>query len=222
MRKTFFAGLVTLLPITITIVIVVFIIDLVTAPFTGLVEEIITYYGGQVAEAHYYLLLIVSRLTILVLLIILIFLLGMLGRHLLFSWAIKKTNHLLTKIPIIKTIYRVSLDITKNVFTEEKKKLFKGTAVVPFPHEKTHALGLISGKPPKEIQMHQDARIHSKTLQSIFIPTAPHPISGFLLMYSDHEVKTVDIETEDVFKFLISCGMFQPGQTDDTDKNDNR
>ena len=38
-------------------------------------------------------------------------------------------------------------------------------------------------------------------------------------MYSDKEVKTVDIETEDLFKFLLSCGIFQPGQKDDKSKD---
>lgn len=219
MKKTFIAGLATLLPITITIVIVVFVIDLMTAPFTGLVEEMITYYGGQIAEEHHYLLVVVSRLVVLCLIVILILFLGVLGRRIFFSWILKLTNLLLTKIPIVKTIYRISRDITKNVLSEEKKKLFKGTVLVPFPHAKTHALGLLSGDPPKEVTENKDPRVQDTTLQSIFVPTAPHPISGFLLMYSDKEVKTVDIETEDLFKFLLSCGIFQPGQKDDKSKD---
>ena len=192
-----------------------FVIDLLTAPFTGLVEEMITYYGGQIAEEHHYLLVVVSRLIVLFLFVILILILGVLGRRIFFSWVLKLTNRLLTKIPIVTTIYRISRYITKNVFSEEKKKLFKGTALVPFPHQKTHALGLLSGDPPKEVTDNKDPRVQDTTLQSIFVPTAPHPISGFLLMYSDKEVKTVDIETEDLFKFLLSCGIFQPGQKND-------
>jgi len=220
MKKTFIAGLATLLPITITVVIVVFFIDLLTAPFTGLVEEMITYYGGEVAEVHHYLLVVVSRLVVLFLFVILILILGVLGRRIFFSYLMKLTNRVLTKIPIVKTIYRISRDITKNVFSEEKKTLFKSTVLVPFPHTKTHALGLLSGDPPAEVSANKDTRIRDTNLQSIFVPTAPHPISGFLLMYSDKEVKTVDIETEDLFKFLFSCGIFQPGQKDDKAKDD--
>ncbi|CCB88792.1 DUF502 domain-containing protein [Simkania negevensis] len=215
MKKTFIAGLATLLPITITIVVVVFVIDLLTAPFTGFVEEMISFYGGQIAEEHHYLLVVISRLIVLVLFVVLIFILGILGRRIFFSWFLKLTNRLLTKIPIVKTIYRISLDITKNVFSEEGKKLFKGTVLVPFPHQKTHAIGLLSGDPPSEVAKNTDPRVKDTTFQSIFVPTAPHPISGFLLMYSDKEVKTVDIETEDLFKFLLSCGIFQPGKKDD-------
>lgn len=215
MKKTFLAGLATLLPIAITIVVVVFVIDLLTAPFTGLVEEMIIYHGGQIAERHHYILVVVSRLVVLLLFFLLILFLGVLGRRLFFSWFLKLTNRILTKIPIVKTIYRISRDITKNVFTEERQKLFKGTVLVPFPHEKTHAMGLLSGAPPKEISDNADKRIEGTKLQSIFVPTAPHPISGFLLMYSDQEVKTVDIETEDLFKFLLSCGIFEPSKKHD-------
>lgn len=215
MKKTFLAGLATLLPITITVVVVVFTVDILTAPFTGLVEDLISYHGGQVAGHHRYLLVIVSRLIVLFLFTIVILILGALGRRIFFSWFIKLTNGLLNKIPIVKTIYRISRDITKNVFSEDNKTLFKGTVAVPFPHEKSLALGLLSGAPPKEIETNEDSRIKDKSLKSIFVPTAPHPISGFLLMYSDHEVKALDIETEDLFKFLLSCGIYKPGEKND-------
>ena len=116
MKKTFLTGLATFLPIAVTLFIVFFVVDLVTGPFVGLVEDLITYYGGILAETHKYLLLFFSRLIVLILFVLLIFLLGFLGRRILFSWIVKLTDHLMKKIPIVKTIYRISRDITKNVF----------------------------------------------------------------------------------------------------------
>ena len=110
------------------------------------------------------------------------------------------------KIPIIKTIYRISREISASVFSNEKKNLFKGTVAVPFPHEKCRALGLLSGEPPHQVQEKQ------KDLQSVFIPTAPHPVSGFLVMYNQNEIQNTNIETEDLFKFLLSCGLYHPGE----------
>ena len=49
-----------------------------------------------------------------------------------------------------------------------------------------------------------------ENLQTVFVPTSPHPVSGFLMMYDDNEVQKTDIETEDLFKFLLSCGMYHP------------
>ena len=105
-------------------------------------------------------------------------------------------------------------DITKNALNSDKKNLFKGTAIVPFPDQKTRAMGLISGLPPAAVskKKEDDGRLQDKELQSVFIPTSPHPISGFLVMYAKEDIQPVDVPTEDLFKFLLSCGIFEPGQ----------
>ena len=70
----------------------------------------------------------------------------------------------------------------------------------------------------QETLLKRSKKKHDTALQSVFVPTAPHPISGFLVMYSEHEVKALDIETEDLFKFLLSCGVVKPGEK----KNDKK
>lgn len=206
MKKTFLAGLATLLPIVVTIFVVLFIVDFLTAPFVGIVEDLISEHGTtELGERHKYLLLFLSRLIVLVFIFFLILFLGLLGRKIAFSWLVNLTHRIFYKIPIIKTIYRITREVSNNVFSEKKSKIFKGTVAVPFPHEKTHALGLLSGDPPFEVSEKKG------NLQSVFIPTAPHPISGFLVMYNKGEIKETMIETEDLFKFLLSCGIYHPG-----------
>ena len=65
-------------------------------------------------------------------------------------------------------------------------------------------MGLLSGPSPKEIDKKK------KNLEAVFVPTAPHPVSGFLLMYNKNEINKTDIDTEDLFKFLLSCGIYSP------------
>jgi len=209
MKKTFLAGLAILLPIAITLFVIFFFIELLTTPFIGIIEEIISSYGKEIAVNHRYFLLFISHIVVLVLLFLFILLLGFLGRRMIFSWFISLTDRLFSKIPIIKTIYLITQDITKNII-DKKKTFFKARVLVPFPHNKTHALGFLSGEPPDEIK--KKAQIIEKDLQSVFIPTAPHPISGFLLMYANEEVKHLDLSTEDLFKILLSCGIFEAGE----------
>ena len=219
MKKTFFAGLATLLPITLTLMVIVFFIDLLTAPFMGFAKEVLSHYGGEIIENHRFAFLIISRIIILIFFIMLIFLIGFLGRRLFFSWIVRWTNKLFIKIPIVKSIYRISRDITKNIFSEKhQKSLFKGIAIVPFPHQKTTAFGLISGDVPTHTIQNKRKEMEKKNLKSVFVPTAPHPISGFLLLYANDDIKTVDIKTEDLFKFLLSCGISQPHEKYDQDQ----
>ena len=205
MKKTFFTGLAILLPIVVTLFIIIFSIDFITSPFIGVIKNFLIRHNTIFLENHQYLLIFVCRLIVLIGIILLIFLLGLMAKRLIFSWMIKIGDRVIKKIPIIKTIYRVCKDISVSTFTTEKKSIFKGTVTVPFPHENTLALGLLSGKSPSEV-----CEKKGEELQSVFIPTAPHPISGFLLMYSPHETRALDIKTEDLFKFLISCGIYEP------------
>ena len=207
MKKTFLAGLAILLPIAVTIFVILFTVDFITAPFVGIVKDLITKHGTkELAAHHYYLLLFISRIIVLILVFLAVLILGVLGRKIFFSWFINLTQRIFYKIPIIKTIYKVSKEISTSVLDKKQEKLFKGTVAVPFPHEKTKAFGLLSGTPPEAVNEQR------KNLQAVFVPTAPHPISGFLLMYNENELQHTDIETEDLFKFLLSCGIYKPGK----------
>lgn len=207
MKKTFLTGLAILLPIAVTFFVVLFVVDFVTAPFVGIVEDLISQHGViELGTEHHYLLLIISRITVLILLFFFILILGFFGRKIFFSWFINITHRIFYKIPIIKTIYKITREISGSIFSEEKKTLFKGTVQVPFPHQNSQALGLLSGNAPDAVE---DKKKH---LQAVFVPTSPHPISGFLMMYDEKEVKHTDIPTEDLFKFLLSCGMYHPDE----------
>jgi uncharacterized membrane protein len=43
------------------------------------------------------------------------------------------------------------------------------------------------------------------------MPTAPHPISGFLFLVPEKDVYKIDMTNEEALKFLVSCGMIHPG-----------
>lgn len=207
MKKNFLAGLAILLPIAITLFVAFFTIDFLTAPFVGIVEDFITDQGRTQLATHYkYLLLFMSRIIVLIFLLILVFILGILGRKIFFSWFIQWTDRIFYKIPIIKTIYKMTREISKNVFSEKKKTLFKGTVAVPFPNSQTKALGLLAGNAPDKVEEKKE------NLQTVFVPTSPHPISGFLMMYDQKEIQETKIPTEDLFKFLLSCGTYEPGE----------
>jgi uncharacterized membrane protein len=207
MKKTFLTGLAILLPIAVTLFLVLFVVDFVTAPFVGIVEDLLAHHGViELPAEHRYILVFISRLTVLILFFFLILILGFFGRKIFFSWFINLTHRIFYKIPIIKTIYRITREISSNIFSEEKKTLFKGTVQVPFPYERSKALGLLSGAPPYQVNEKK------KNLQTVFVPTSPHPISGFLMMYDEKEIEKTEIPTEDLFKFLLSCGMYHPGE----------
>lgn len=208
MKRAFFTGLAILLPIAITLFIIKFLVDFFTDPFTGIVEEALNFFAPNVFDPkkHRIILLLVSKILIIVFLAALIILLGFIGKRLIFRAVVKKTQLLMLRIPFVKTIFRVSMDIT-SMFFEKKEKLFKKTVLAPFPHLKAESIGLVTGKFPKQL-LYQERSLEKPDLYSVFVPTAPHPISGFLLLMEENECKEMNVNAENVFKFLVSCGIY--------------
>jgi uncharacterized membrane protein len=205
MKKHFFTGLVILAPIALTLIIVVYLFDLFTAPFAGMIETFLMTFEKTLAT-HRDLVLFLSRLISLVFLFFLILFLGFVARRFFFTTMLRWTNLLFLKIPFVKSVYRISKDVTKAFFSQ-RGKTFKRTVLIPFPNEKTYSLGFVTGDIPEPLK-----KLLHNLDTAVFVPTAPHPLSGYIVMTKKEEILDVDITTEEAFKFLVSCGVVQPGQ----------
>lgn len=211
MKKYFLTGLVILLPIAVTLFIIIFLVDFLTAPFTGIVHKVLLFLGQNVIflQKNKGLLTFLARLIVLFLLFVSIIILGYLTSQFFKNYLQNVLDHLFLKIPFIKRIYKAVRDVVKTFFSGGKKA-FEATVVVPFPHENTYVIGFQSGDAPKEAIKKVVVDLEKHGYKSVFIPTAPHPASGFLVMMNEDSIKQVDITTEEAFKFLISAGLFKP------------
>ena len=79
--------------------------------------------------------------------------------------------------------------------------------MVAFPSKDSYCVGFESGEIPEECQ----SKVKEK-LKPVFVPTAPHPISGYLVMAKEKEVFSIDMKNEDAVKFTVSCGLILPGE----------
>lgn len=207
MKKHFFTGLIVLLPIVLSLLIFIFIIDLLTKPFVGYIEGAFNLFASTYidTEKFHHFIVILSRIISLILLFFLILFLGILAKRLFFSYIIKKCNNALLKIPIFNKIFRICHDIINAVFAQ-KKKLFEKVVLVSFPTLMTKSIGLVTGNAPKAI----NDKTPLQKLKSVFIPTSPHPFSGLLFLVEEKNLIEIELNIEDTLKFLISCGVFVP------------
>lgn len=212
MRKYLITGLVILMPVVLTILIIVFLLNFFTTPFVKIVEPFLMQFPIAVPAG---LALFISRLLSLVLLIAFIFVLGALVRWFLGKHLIAFADRILYKIPFIRTVYKVSRDVISALFSTDGKKAFKYPVMIPFPHKSIYSLGFQAGEVAKECQEKVET-----PLVSVFMPTAPHPISGFLFLIPQEDVHQLEMSNEDAFKFLVSCGMIHPeGETAKRDEH---
>lgn len=206
MRKHLVTGLMILLPLVITIWFVVFLINLLTTPFLGMVEysiqsspELAAFY-----KDHTTLVRTVSHLLILVALFFFTVFLGLLGRWFLLHYLIRVGETVLQRIPFVSKIYKVAKEVIKTFFSSQTES-FRQVVLVPFPHEGTWVVGLLSQEAPK---LCRDAV--GQDLVSIFIATAPNPTTGFLVMYPRHRLIYLDMKVEEAIKFIVSVGLITP------------
>lgn len=206
MKKHLITGLIILLPVALTLMIIVFLFDFFTEPFVTIVGPLIDLIQIKLnIVLPQGLVLFLSRLFSLIFLCVFILLLGVVTQLFLVKMIIHWSNLILFRIPFIKTVYKVSRDIFAALFSSEGKKAFKRPVMMPFPCKPNHVLGFEAGEVAEECK--EKVKI---PLTSVFVPTAPHPISGFLFLVPESDVHSVDMTNEQVVKFLVSCGMILP------------
>jgi uncharacterized membrane protein len=208
MKKYFITGLVILLPLALTIAIVIFLFNLLTEPFAGILKAIFSHYGffqngflfftsDQIQQA-------ISQLLILVLLVCVTIGLGILARWFFVHYLIRLSETLFHRIPFINTVYKTCNDVIKTIFAT-KNKSFKQVVMVRFPNPETYSIGLVTREDLPNVK--ESSPGQESKLIAVFVPTTPNPTSGFLIMYKPEDVIHLDMKVEDAFKYVISCGV---------------
>ncbi len=207
MKKSFSTGLIILLPFALSIWVLHYLFNLFTDPLYNLIEHGLMWYERKqsiVVVEHDTLVHFLSRLAALILTFVFIVVLGYFGRKFFFHSIMKATNKLIFKIPIVGTLYRLTKDITKAIFSSDEKT-FKESVLIPFPSKETYTVGFITSTVPDSLK----ESIPSIDV-TVFVPTAPHPISGYVLFAPRDSLKSTDVSVEDTFKFIVSCGTLHP------------
>lgn len=214
MKKYFLTGLALLLPLALTLMVVIFLFDFFTTPFVNIVGPLIDFIQIKLHVSFPTgLTLFLSRLLALVFLCIFILLLGMVMQVFVVKNLIEWSEKIMMKIPIVRAIYKGSRDIFKALFSTGGKKAFKRAVMMPFPSKPNYCVGFEAGEVPQECQEKVSAR-----LVTVFAPTAPHPISGFVFLVPEPEVEEISMTNEEVVKFLVSCGMIVPEDEEELQK----
>lgn len=206
MKKHLITGLIILLPLALTVLVVRFVFNLLTEPFAGFVTNGLNSLGlfqtGFLFLTAEETQQVASKIIILIFLFVLTLILGILARWYLIKAFLKFWDFILHRIPFVKNIYRVSQDVINTIFSNNSNS-FKQVVMVPFPHQNSYSIGLISRDdlPP--------LRVNGPPLISVFVPTTPNPTSGFLIAVEEKDVMYLDMKVEEAFKCIVSCGVIQ-------------
>lgn len=205
MRKSFLTGLVFLLPVAVTIVLVMFIVDVLTQPFLGIMEHFLSQFPSIKRNILFFhpdqVLRILSQVTILVLLFFFTVIVGIIARWFFFKWIIKIGDHVIHRIPLINKLYKTLKEMIQTIFSTQANA-FRQVVLVPFPNSSVYSVGLIAKQAPEVCR-----DLKGEDLMTVFVPTAPNPTTGYLMMYPKKNIILTEMPVEDAVKYVVSCGV---------------
>lgn len=124
---------------------------------------------------------------------------GMLGR----LW-VNTTEHVLNRMPIIRSIYGAIKQIFETVLAQ-KSQAFRSVVLFEYPRHGTWALGFLTGKTEGEIQ-----DLTEDEVLNVFLPTTPNPTSGYLLFVPRKDLVFLSMSVEEGIKMVVSGGIVTP------------
>jgi uncharacterized membrane protein len=138
-------------------------------------------------------------LTLLVVLTVGILTANFIGRRLLLWWEM-----LLRRIPVVNSIYSSVKQVSDTLFSPSGQA-FRKAVLVQFPREGCWTVGFVVGAPGEAI-----GRAIGSEAQTVYVPTAPNPTSGYIVMLAPSDMVELDISVEDALKFVVSIGVATP------------
>lgn len=204
MKKYFFAGLVTLLPLAVTLWIVITIANFLTKPFMGAVRKLLLAFPSLTAYTPEPVIQTISEIVIFIALFFFTLFLGFVARKIFFNQILRFGDLILHKIPIVNKIYKTSKDVISSFFNANKQS-FKQVVMIPFPRKGSYCLGLITSDAPSTCN-----EAMKEEMVTVFIPTTPNPTSGYLVLTKKTDLIFLKMKSEDAIKYVVSCAVIQP------------
>lgn len=190
--KSFFInGLLTILPIAITLSFFSFMFRLFKSWLAPLQELDIPYLN------------IIPHGEI-ILVIVLIFAAGVILKSFIIQSVVDLFELLLSNIPIIYPVYTGVKQLI-HAFSPNGKETFKQVVLVEFPLKGTYSLGFLTSELKKELSPNK-----KEPFYNIFVPTTPNPTTGYFVIVPNQNFTTVDLTTEEAMALIISGGIIQP------------
>ncbi|MDR2708464.1 MAG: DUF502 domain-containing protein [Elusimicrobiota bacterium] len=110
---------------------------------------------------------------------------------------LKVVELLISKIPILGTIYSSAKQFTSFIFSDDQTKGFKQVVFVPYPTKDSYCIAFLTSS----------MVIKGEPYLCAFMPTTPNPSTGFLIFEKKENIIFTQYSIEEAFQFLISVGV---------------
>jgi uncharacterized membrane protein len=191
LRKSFFAGLLVVLPVAASVMILMSLFEWVTNFMVppSLRDKMLT----PVYRVAAFVLFVGLTTTV-----------GWVTRLVIGKRMVNLSEGIIERIPVLNRTYAFMKEISRT-FLSGRKTMFKRVVLVEFPHAGMHSLGFVTSESGGEAPSKLEGEV-----VTVFVPTTPNPTAGFLLMAPRGKTIPLEMSVGDGMKMVISGGSVVP------------
>lgn len=194
MRRFFVTGLLIWVPLGITLWVV--------STLVGAMDSLLLLLPESARPANLLGVYVPGLGVVLALLVVLVT--GLLTANLLGQRIVQFWEDLLTRIPVVKSIYGSVKQVSDTVLSDSGQA-FRKALLVRFPHGNAWTVAFMTGVPAGEI-----ARQLADEHVSVYVPTTPNPTSGYFLVVPKADTIELNMSVDEALKYVISMGVVVP------------
>ncbi|HDL90154.1 MAG TPA: DUF502 domain-containing protein [Thermodesulforhabdus norvegica] len=193
-RNYFIAGVLTVVPLSISFYVIFFIIKHADRVFNILPPRF---------NPKAYIPFPVPGLGI-VMVVVIVFLTGVLVKNYVGGKIVAFGEIIVYKIPLVRPLYSAVKQLLTAIFSQSEET-FRRVVLIEYPRKGMYAMAFVTGTAGGEVQSKTEERVIN-----VFLPTTPNPTSGFYLLVPESQTIPLAISVEDAFKLIISGGVVAP------------
>jgi uncharacterized membrane protein len=136
--------------------------------------------------------------------VVIVFVTGLLTNNLVGNYVVKLWEKLLTRIPVVSSLYSSVKQVSDTLFSSSGNA-FRKAVLIPYPHQNSWTIAFLTGAPGGDVKNHLVG-----DYVSVYVPTTPNPTSGFFLMLAKKDVVELDMSVDAALKYIVSMGVVAP------------
>ncbi|MCB5175384.1 MULTISPECIES: DUF502 domain-containing protein [Microvirga] len=201
LRRNILAGLLTVIPLWITVWMMWFILDYIIylgRPLVFALAAAIRPYAEDVADL---LILDWFQQAVAILIVLAaLYMIGATANAVIGRRILRLVDRLIDRVPLAKTIYGATRTLIESVKGGQQGG--QRAVLIEFPHPDMRVVGFVT------------ATFHAsdtgEELAAVYVPTTPNPTSGYVEIVPTRRLVWLDWSVNDAMSFIVSGGAMTP------------
>lgn len=195
--RTFLSGLVTVLPLVITLYLIYWLGRMAESAFGGIARLVLP--DGWYVPGFGILLAAAA-----------IFAVGVFVQQVVFSRLVEIAEDVLARIPVVKTVYTAVRDTLDFIMSASRRSDLKRVVLVEL-QDKVHVIGFVTDDQAGQVmpEVAGDEEEVGSPLVSVYMPMS-YMVGGYTLYLPSDRLTTIDLSIEEAMRVALTAGVNRP------------